>query len=104
MLVVMNLIRSINAHDGLEVLFCATVGAYANIDQHSRFDTASNTFDIESFEPGKPQSRRAFTVFELQREHSHSDEIAAVNPFEAFCQHRFNAKQARALSCPIARG
>src|SRR4051794_13056387 len=102
MLVVMNLVRSVDAHDGLEVLFRANV-PYSDVYQHPRFDPAGDTFDIESFETCKPETRGGFAAFELQREHSHSDEVAAVNPLVAFRQHRMNAQEARSFRCPIAR-
>src|ERR1041385_3151876 len=77
-LVIVDLVGSVDTCDGLELLFLAGLISNANVDEHPRFDAGRNTLDIESFKSSEVQSCRTFAIFELQRKHSHSDEIAAM--------------------------
>ena len=52
---------------------------------------------------GEPSDAAVCAGLELQRQHAHVDEIAAVDALEALGDHRLDAEQQRALRRPVAR-
>ena len=51
--------------------------------------------------PGQLQRRRSVASLELERQHAHVHEIAAMNPFEGLGDHGFDAQQQRAFGGPV---
>ncbi len=43
-------------------------------------------------------------ALELQRQHAHADQVAAVDALVGFGDHRFDAQQLRAFRGPVAAG
>ena len=68
-----------------------------------RLDAAFQAFDIERFVAHELQCLRAVIADELQRQHPHTDQVAAMNTLEAARDHRLDAEQLRALGRPVAR-
>jgi hypothetical protein len=58
--------------------------------------------DGEGLGAGEAQARRGLPVQELQREHAHSDQVRAVDPFERFGQNCPDAQQGGAFRGPVA--
>ena len=65
-----------------------------------RLDAAFQAFDIERFVSHELQRLRAVIADELQRQHPHADQVAAMNTLEAARNHGLNAEQLRALGRP----
>ena len=89
MLVVLNLVRSVDAHHGLN-RFIVSDAPGPNIHNHSRLDATRDSFDIEYFETIQTQAFGGFPRLELKGKHSHPHQVASVNSFEAFrddCLH-----------------
>ena len=55
---------------------------------------------------GAVQTQRicSLALWVLQRQHTHTDQVATVNALEALSDNDADSKQARALSCPVSRG
>ena len=56
--------------------------------------------DVEALAAGDLQRRGVLAVAELQRQHAHVHQVAAVDALEALRDHRLHAEQQRALSPP----
>ena len=54
--------------------------------------------------PGEAERLRVLPRLELQRQHAHADQVAAVDALVALGDHRAHAQQQRALGRPVARG
>jgi len=50
----------------------------------------------------QPQRFPVFAVFELQGQNAHAHQIAPVNAFAGFRNHRLHARQGGSLGCPVA--
>ena len=59
--------------------------------------------DLEYFVSSQTKGLAVFSRLEFEREHTHADEVAAVNAFVAFSDDRADAEQSRAFCRPIAR-
>src|SRR5215468_5677521 len=102
-LVVINLNRSINAQLDRNLFFGPAGAMNDQRDILLRLDPAAESDDVEGFRAEEVERLRADAFFELQRQYAHSDQVAAVNPFEALSDDRAHAQQARAFRRPIAR-
>src|SRR5438093_4782478 len=102
-LVVLNLVWGVDSSNGLETLFLAIFCPCADTHEHAGLNAARNAVDVECFETGEAKGSDVFACSELQRKHSHTDQIAAVNPFEAFRDYGFDTQQPRALGSPVPR-
>src|SRR5215472_14078993 len=83
MLVILNLVGRVDASDRLAGFDFSVLATGANCHLHSGRDSAGNSLDIENFEAGETEARGGFSVLELQRKYSHSNQIAAMDAFEA---------------------
>src|SRR5437588_7223452 len=62
------------------------------------------TGDVELLLAGQAERLHALPRGQLQREHTHSDEVGAMNALEALGDDGAYAQQHRALRRPVARG
>jgi hypothetical protein len=62
-----------------------------------------NAHDVENLTPGQLEGHGRRPVLELEREHAHVDQVAAVNTFVAFGDHRIHTEQQCSLCSPVAR-
>src|SRR2546427_8808443 len=99
----MDLVMRIDSTEGLESLFLAVLQTGADTYEHAGLDPAGNPFDVECFEACKAEGSRVLSLSELQRQHSHANQIAAVNPLEAFRNYSFDTQQPGALRRPVPR-
>ena len=100
--IVMHLVRSIDSGNGFERSYVARFVVSANRDALSRFDVAGHALDIKDFKTSKAQTFSIVPLLELQRENTHADEIASMDTFKAFRQHRLHAQQPRTFCSPVA--
>ncbi len=56
---------------------------------------------IEGFTAVDAQDQTAGAGLELQRQHTHADQIGAVNTLEPFCSNHFDARQPDAFGRPV---
>src|SRR5436309_7028292 len=103
MLIVMDFVRCIDSADRLESFFLAVLRASPDTHEHAWFDAAGDPSDVERFEACEAEGSRVLSLPELQRQHSHADEIAAVNPLVAFGDYRFDTQQPGTFRRPVAR-
>src|SRR5512133_1041608 len=90
------------------------VGLTWSVDTHHRVeaDVASGHIDrlrgtalselcdpreVESLLSGEPERLGGLTLWELQRQHTHPDEVGAVNPLVRLGYHRFHPEESRAF-------
>src|SRR5262245_12607354 len=102
-LVVIDLDRRIYAQLHRDLFSGPVRAAYDQRDILLRPDPAVESDDVESFRAVEVERLRADAFFELQRQHAHSDQVAAVNPLEALGDDRAHAQQPRPLRRPITR-
>ena len=68
----------------------------------SRLDPRFNSKQIKRLTAIELQRRGARVVFELTRQHTHADEIAAMDALEALSDDDLHSKQQRAFCGPVA--
>src|SRR2546426_638412 len=59
--------------------------------------------NVKSFYAIETQRSSVGTFFELARQHTHPDQVAAMYAFEALRDHRFHSQQTRSFRRPITR-
>ena len=67
------------------------------------FSAAPAPANENTSRPVRPMRRRVLAGLELQRQHAHVHEVAAVDALVALGDHRLHAEQHRALRRPVAR-
>ena len=75
----------------------------AHGDDTTRLQCCAHSQNVEALPPGNLERRGVCSLAEFERQDPHVDEVAAVNPLEAFRDHDFHAEQQRALCRPVAR-
>src|SRR5262245_13174746 len=100
-LVVLAFFRRIDTYSSLELDWSAAWRR--SNDSHHFCGAAVETDNLEALFARESQGLRIFTVLELQRQYTHTDQVRAVNAFETFGDHGFHSKQHRAFRGPIAR-
>src|ERR1700676_262969 len=101
MLVVVAFLRRIDAQARLELGLPAVVGRGDDLDHLGR--SLVQTHDFEALPARQPETLHALSVLVLQRQHTHADQIRAVNALEALGDDRLYAEKHRALGRPIPR-
>ena len=66
--------------------------------------SAADAHDVERLEPGQAQALGVLPGQELERQHAHAHQVAAVDALEALGDDRLDAQQARPLGRPVAAG
>src|SRR6185437_14117056 len=102
-LVVSDLERRIDAGNGGKLFFLALSVARAHFDLFFRLEILAQALEIENFEAAKPERLEIFTRREFQWQHSHADQIAAMDALETFRKHRANPEKQSSFRRPIAR-
>ena len=100
--VVLNLVRRVDARNRFDGSGLTVITRHLDGQLLSRFQTRRNSTNIEFLKPGQAQRFCSLSRKVLQRQNPHSNEVAAMNPFVTFRQHRANAQQTRALGGPVA--
>src|SRR5258708_3336879 len=101
--VVVNLHRRINSTrrgelDRLAVVVCDFDG-----DLLAGFEVLGDR-DVERAQAGEAEAGAGLAVFVLEGEDAHSNQVAAVNSFEAFGDDGFDAEKVNAFGGPVAAG
>src|SRR5208282_4195710 len=102
-LVVGDFERRVDASNGGEILFFTVCAMSANLHFLARLEIVGQAFDVENLEAGEPARFRSFARQKFQRQHSHSNEVAAMDALEAFGKDGADSEQNRALGGPVAR-
>src|ERR1700757_4038098 len=98
--VVLRLARRVDPDHGPELLAVGADGYLArSISCVHRLDAS----DVEHLVTGEPERCRALPRPELQRQHTHPDQVGPVDPLERLHEHRPDAKQRGPLRGPVAR-
>ena len=61
------------------------------------------SYDVDHLVATQAEAVHRVAGLELQRQHAHADQVAAVDALEALGDHRLDAQQLRALGRPVAR-
>ena len=89
MAVVFELDGSINAANHFESFGFPGTGNFGREDL-AKLQSLGNPFDRKYFFPGQFEESSVLTLEELERQDTHSDQIAAVDPFITFRDHGAN--------------
>lgn len=101
MAVIVALFGSVDAHPNLKGGDFAVVAASSDSDG-ARFGIFQIA-EIEGLATAQAQALRVLAVRELAGQHTHADEVGAVNAFEALGDNCFDTQQHRAFGGPVAR-
>src|SRR5262249_34951176 len=102
-LIILKLVWSIDACDGLECFFFAVLATRANRSRHSGLKFPGNALDIESFEACQSQHSGVVAFHKLQGQNSHPHEVTSMYALEALRQDGLHSQKARTFGRPIAR-
>src|SRR5207253_7969946 len=97
------LLRRVDAGDRVELDLRIALAKGADVDVTARFQALRDAGDLVALAAGEAERGGAGAGLELERQHTHVDEIAAVDPLEALGDHRGHAEEQRALRGPVAR-
>src|SRR5262245_18596840 len=95
--------RRVDPRDCLELRRLVATSERTHRNRSARPQALCDAGDLVPFAPRESERRRRRTRLELQRQDTHVDEVAAVNPLEALSDHRAHAEQQRAFGRPVAR-
>src|SRR5690349_15606672 len=101
--IIVELIQRIDAAEQRNALQRAIAGNDLGRELLARFQIALQTpycYGLVALEADRLPRR---TVLERQREHAHTDEVGAMDAFEALADHRTHAEQPRSLRGPVTR-
>src|ERR1700722_2993963 len=92
--VVFGLLRRIDARDCID---CFHVSVELGLDVHwglaARVDCCWNALHRKCFEAGQAEACVSLARWELERQHSHADQIRAVNTLETLCDDDLHAEE-----------
>lgn len=98
--VILNLRRGIDAYPHLERFL---LPVFIRSGDRQLFGRAvTDATEIEALMTGQAQRGRILTVHKLQRQHTHADEVGAVNAFVTFGDDGPHSQQAGPLRGPVA--
>jgi len=101
-LVVVDLNRRIDAAADVDVFYAAVLARDLERQILLRLDVRIEAYDVVGLGAIKLEALRGRAVLELQRQHAHADEVAAVDAFEALRHDGFHAEKVRAFRRPVA--
>src|SRR5436190_15648183 len=101
--VVLDLDRRVDSQQNRHPLFRSILALDDEHDVLLRFDLCVEAEDVELFVALQPEGLRALVALELQRQHTHADQIRAMNALETPRDDGLYAEQARAFRGPVAR-
>ena len=105
-LVVLHLLRSIDAHSRVELHHCAVGFGRAHLHRLTRSEVlqhVSHSDDVERFLTGQAIGFGRLVVEKLQRQDAHAHQVRAMDALEALGQHGAHAEQSRPFRRPVAR-
>src|SRR5438874_10751274 len=97
--VVLDLDRRVDSTDDVEGEFAAVGPPPVNPERLAWPQARGDACDAERLAPGQLQCLARVALLELQREHAHADQIAAVDPLEALGNHCADAQEHSAFGC-----
>ena len=103
MVVVLDFDGRVDAADDAEGLDAAIGRGGAYGQSPTRRHTALDAFDVDQLVAGETEAGDRLARLELQRQHAHADEVAAVDALEALDDDRLDAEEAWALGGPVTR-
>src|SRR5690606_17822211 len=95
--VIIDVYHAVETADYRELEACAVFARRFDGQALAWLHIVREAFDIERLAAGDAERFPAGAVSELQRQNAHANEVAAVNPLEAFSDDRFDAEQVRTL-------
>src|SRR6266581_4085540 len=102
-LVVVHLDRRVDAQQQRDFLRAAVGSPDHERRVLLRPDLALDAANVQGLVAFDPERRDRVAAFELEGEHTHADEVRAMDALEALHDHRAHAEQQRALRRPVAR-
>ena len=103
MLVVVNFDGRINAAADSDILHRAVLARDLEREVLLRFDVRVEADDVVGLGAVELQGLRGGAFLELQRQHAHANEVAAMDAFEALRHDSLDAQQIGSFRRPIAR-
>src|SRR5574342_425597 len=101
--VVLQLDRRIQSNAGVKGRRTAVFPCGRYPYRAARLEPRDDPADRERLAAGQPQRRGTLALRELERQHAHADQVAAVNALVALGDRRLHALERRTLGCPVAR-
>ena len=102
MLEVADLVRRVDTDGGLEGDVVGPLAGCRDLDRLGL--SVLEVTDLEGLLAGEAERIDRFSFWELQRQHTHPDQVGAVDPLEALGDHRTDTEQIGALGCPVTGG
>src|SRR4029077_8264495 len=100
---ILDLVERIDPANGVEALVAAIGPLEGDADIHAGRYPAGETTDREHLFAGERQGLAIHALLELKRQHTHADEVGAVDTLEAFRQRGADTQKLRSLGRPVAR-
>src|SRR5262245_13980640 len=97
------LFRRVDSCGGLELDHLVLLSLRADGERAAGAQSLREAGQLVALAAGESERRRGDARFELQRQHAHVHEVAAVNALEALRDDRLDAEQERSLCRPVAR-
>src|SRR5690606_31523538 len=98
------LLRRVHANVHPEPDRAPILALRTDLDRAARLQRRAGALDVEDLAPGEAEARDRLAGPELQRQHAHVHEVAAMDALEALGDDGPDAEQERALRRPVARG
>src|SRR5690554_810935 len=94
---------AVESRDGVEGHFIAVGFSGRHAHALVGFETIGHSGDVENLVTAQAQVGGRSSVGVHQGQHTHADQVASVNAFVAFGEHRPHAQEVRSLGRPVPR-
>src|SRR5690606_3472988 len=101
--IVVELDRRIDPGHHLEALRLAVLAARDDLERLADREVAGDAADVVRLLTRQAERLHVLPLEELQRQHAHADQVAAVDALERARDHRLDAEHEGALRRPVAR-
>ena len=101
--VVLNLIRRVDPAQQFNLFGRAISPGDLAGHIHARVNTILDAGDVENLSTIQLEDFPVLAFIKLQGQHTHTNQIGAVNTLEAFNDNGFDTEQPRTFSRPVAR-
>src|SRR6185503_11526858 len=101
---IVELIDGIDAAENLGLPAGAIGRGDFEVEDLARPETFSNSVNSDELRTAQPEGLPAVLAHELQRQHTHADQIRAMYALEGLRDHRTDTKKPRSLRRPVTRG
>src|SRR5690606_11091928 len=102
--VVVELVGGVDPAEHAEGAGAAVLARRGDLEALAGLESFGDATDAEGLAAGQPQALRVLAALELQREHAHAHQVAAVDALEALGDDRLHAEQQGALGRPVTAG